>query len=311
MSSPYERQRLANIERNHAELKRLGLLSTSPAVGASAPLLSSLDHAPRTAARKRKRGSTASRDRSPHESRRAQTSARRSLRLAVALTPTGPAAAQNATTVHKPEQAHHGSAEWVQALFNAPAARKLTKVLRPSDVDVATAQWDPRRAHQHLTISQCGCVVATTGCAGYGAALAKPPTAANQTTALRWDVEVMQLGTGGFAVGVARANMPSPFKSLGNNQAWVVHCDGRMMHNRATLFHGEAGGSTFGVGDVISVCLAPCENNSERPSPAGDRWLSFEKNGVPIGTRWQLPAKTAFALAVQPYMGGAARLLPQ
>ena len=302
MSSPYERQRLANIERNHAELKRLGLLSKSPAIGGSALLSSAA-----TTARKRKRSSSTASRYSSHEAHRPETGARRSLRLVVADTPTGPAPVQQAT-VHKPGQAIHGSAEWVQALFNAPA-RKLTKVLRPTGGGVTATQWDRRRAHQHLTLSQCGRVVATTGCAGYGAALAKPPTAAKQSTALRWDVEVLRLGTGGFAVGVARADTPSPFKSLGNSPAaWVVHCDGRTMHNRATLFHP---GSTFGVGDVISVCLAPCEEASEGSSAVGDRWLCFEKNGVPVGTGYVLPAKTAFTLAVQPYMGGAARLLSE
>lgn len=101
--------------------------------------------------------------------------------------------------------------------------------------------------------------------------------------------------------------MPPPFKSLGNSsQAWVVHCDGRTMHNRTTLCDAETGGSTFSVGDIISVCLEPFD------AAKGARQLKFEKNGAPIGSVHVVSATKnagAFTLAVQPYMGGAARLL--
>ena len=154
-------------------------------------------------------------------------------------------------------------------------------------------------------------MVATTGCAGYGAALTKPPAAAKRHGALRWDVEVLRLGTGGFAVGVALACMHPPFKSLGNHpQAWVVHCDGRLLHNRIALCDVDGGGSPFGVGDIISVSLEPSDKASM--ARARTRQLKFQKNGAPIGRVHLLPAARdagAFTLAVQPYMGGAARLL--
>jgi hypothetical protein len=300
MSSAYELQRLANIEQNHAELKRLGLLAPS-VTGTVAAWGVAEDAAPRRRRRAGGAGGPA-----PKKRQRAALlgrGSRRSLRLgasegqAVGAADNTPV--RRPAPVYTPEFAENSDAVWAQALFSRAAGSKSRSSGGP---------WERRRAHQHLTLSPCARVIATTGCAGYGAALAKSPTAAQQPKALLWKVEVLRLGTGGFAVGVAHAKLPSPFKSLGNNPAaWVVHCDGRTLHNRATLSDDEAG-SSFDVGDTISILLAPASKGK-----GGTRRLSFEKNGGAVGAVCQLPAAAAsgggYTLAVQPYMGGAALLL--
>ena len=107
----------------------------------------------------------------------------------------------------------------------------------------------------------------TTGCAGYGAVLARRTdamatvTAASNTAAKTakqqkkqtkkkgkgttaatdgkeaggWylEVEVLDTGTGGFSLGLCAATLQKPFKSLGNNPlSWVWHADGSILHNR-------------------------------------------------------------------------------
>lgn len=292
MSSAYELQRLANIERNHAELKRLGLLS---------PSLASALGAVAVATPRRRRSAGAAGGPKKKRQQVALGGSRRSLRLGgsegAAAAAQSAAPAPRPVPVYTPEVAEHGDAEWAEALFS----RAAENARRSSS---SGGGWERRRAHQHLTLSPCARVIATTGCAGYGAALAKDPTAAQQPKALRWEVEVLSVGTGGFAVGVAQRGLPSPYKSLGNNPgAWVVHSDGRTLHNRATLRDDEAG-SRFEDGDRVTILLAAASKGT-----GGSRRLSFERHGRAIGAACLLPAAGGYTLAVQPYMGGAARLL--
>ena len=313
-TSAYEQQRLANIERNHAELKRLGLLT---------PTL--------RGARPRKRRRVAAAPPAAARAAAADKTSRRSLRLRGSTAPANSPPAPRTVPLHTSQPAaDHGDAEWAQALFSSATAAAAGSIKgRPSVGSSGSGGWDRRRAHQHLTLSRCGRVIATTGCAGYGAALAKPPPAAQQAKEeeeLRWDVEVLRLGTGGFAVGVAHASMPSPFKSLGNSPAaWVVHCDGRTLHNRSALCEDEAG-SSFTVGDTITIILQPPAAHAtaatkgekgKKGKPTRTRQLRFERNGAQIGRACTVPAVAAaaagpaagYCLAVQPYMGGAALLL--
>ena len=89
--------------------------------------------------------------------------------------------------------------------------------------------WDTRRMHQHLTRSPTGCAVATTGVAGYGAALCA--LAGREPAPPTWEAEVeaVRFGVGGFSIAVVRRDMPPPFKSLGKtafavNRVILVPC---------------------------------------------------------------------------------------
>jgi len=129
---------------------------------------------------------------------------------------------------------------------------ELNKKDSAPDKDDGPRVWDATRIHQHLTRSKTGRTVATTGppslvqsvcalgaslvtlvracslshfyffgpsfvnnkgVAGYGIAVAAHKNCANNT----WeaDVEAVRFGVGGFGIGVVRASMKAPFKSLG------------------------------------------------------------------------------------------------
>ena len=139
-AGPYELQRLANIERNHAELARLGLLG-SPTLGI-------------TTSRKRAGGSGTQRRSKKRRAAEPARGSRRSLRLGATPSSGAPAPAPPPAA-----PLEHGDAEWVQELFSANAL--------PGSPTSASPRWERRRAHQHLTLSRCGRMIATTGCAGY------------------------------------------------------------------------------------------------------------------------------------------------
>ena len=137
--------------------------------------------------------------------------------------------------------------------------------------------------------------------------MAQAPAPKSAGAELRWDVKVLALGTGGFAVGVGLGTTPSPHKSFGNSPSiWVAKEDGRTLHNRQVLRDDEAG-SSFGEGDTVTVLLGAAQRKRHR--------LSFMRNGREIGAACLLPQvkgkgkAAAYTLAVQPYMGGAALLL--
>jgi hypothetical protein len=177
--------------------------------------------------------------------------------------------------------------------------------------------------HQHLTPSPSCRSVATTGVAGYGAALAArrkndsadPP---------RWELRAVRFGVGGFGVGVVRASMKAPYKSLGNGTALAFY------HSSGRLEGGAAGarptsaevppidpGATIGIevrrAGVTSAtsggkAKAGGVTAGQRP---GAREAAFSVNGVAVGVVALGGAgpKEELNLAVQPYMGGVALLL--
>ena len=165
--------------------------------------------------------------------------------------------------------------------------------------------WDQKRHHQHLTVSTTGHSVATTGCAGYGAALAEQGTALHgRKLNLRyWEIEAVAFGVGGFAVGLARSSWSGPYKSLGNadavNVIGVYHSNGSFISNRKVSDYGPA----YSEGDIIGVRLH--ENGN----------LVFFLNGKDLGPTIQTSVKAqqkksdVFVLACQPYMGGIACII--
>ena len=156
--------------------------------------------------------------------------------------------------------------------------------------------WEARRMHQHLTLSSQAHAVATTGVAGYGAALGR--RSADFKQAQRWEVRAMRFGVGGFAVGVVRATMKPPFKSIGRSEAAVAcySCSGEL-----SRFAGEptAFGPPYSQGDAISVVLGAVGRKQRT------RELRFQVNGAEVG-RIDVTASEELVLAVQPYMGGVA-----
>ena len=101
--------------------------------------------------------------------------------------------------------------------------------------------------HQHLELSDSKSTVVTSGCAGYGAVLARRT---NATASVEkkgggkgatkggwyWEVGVLDTGVGGFSLGLCSAALPKPYKSLGNHpMAWVWHATGAILHNRTRV----------------------------------------------------------------------------
>ena len=162
--------------------------------------------------------------------------------------------------------------------------------------------WDAKRYHQHLTPSPSGRSVATTGVAGYGAALAarRPKKGAQQ----RWEVRAVRFGVGGFGVGVERAAMKPPYKSLGKGG------------DALAFFHSGGGlasagrperpfGPAFEPGDRIGLELRAVGGAKKK------REAAFSLNGEEVGVAPLdgVGASEELVLAVQPYMGGVATLL--
>ena len=163
--------------------------------------------------------------------------------------------------------------------------------------------WDTRRHHQHLTRSPTGRVIATTGVAGYGAALT---ARVHRTKApLSWEVKAVRFGVGGFGVGVARATMKPPFKSLGNHPdvVGVFLASGSIVSGGIERPFGPA----YAPGDRIGVSL--------RREVAAEGVLKqrhelvFLLNGEEVGVAASGLGGEELVLAVQPYMGGVAHLL--
>lgn len=131
--------------------------------------------------------------------------------------------------------------------------------------------WDTRRMHQHLTRSPTGCAVATTGVAGYGAALCA--LAGREPAPPTWqaEVEAVRFGVGGFSIAVVRRDMPPPFKSLGKtafavNRVILVSC--RPAHaaswrsSLSLLCHADlfllALASCIFASVLMNACLCAC-----------------------------------------------------
>ena len=164
--------------------------------------------------------------------------------------------------------------------------------------------WDAVKHHQHLRRSTSGRAIATTGEAGYGAALAKRDPKSLAGGAVR----AVRLGVGGFAVGLVRAAMRPPFKSLGRSEHAVA-----VYHSSGTLEGGgkaaRAFGPDFAEGDLIEVRLRP-PSSAKGKAKGGAMDVIFMKNGVEVGVAVSgVEAHGNLVLAVQPYMGGVALLV--
>ena len=139
----------------------------------------------------------------------------------------------------------------------------------------------------------------TTGCAGYGAALGAE-NCVLKSAEVRYDVRASRFGVGGFGVGLVRASMSKPYKSIGTSASCVA-----VYHSSGTLRLGASEdpfGPGFEPGDAVAVIL--------RPSSSKGFDVVFEVNGEEVGVlrRTGLKARDSLSLAVQPYMGGIAVL---
>lgn len=159
------------------------------------------------------------------------------------------------------------------------------------------------RHHQHLTRSRSGRSVMTTGCAGYGAALGAKCVVGAAT--VRYGVRAARFGVGGFGVGLVRAHMPRPYRSIVGSAACVAVYLSSGRVRRGGGGDGDATfGPTFKPGDVIAVIL----RRSSETESAFD--VAFEVNGEEVCVfQTGLKARDTISLAVQPYMGGVAVLV--
>lgn len=159
----------------------------------------------------------------------------------------------------------------------------------------SSVMWDPAKHHQHLTRSKGGRSVATTGVAGYGAAIAK-----RTPNCRRWAIRAVRFGIGGFAIGLVRSGMRPPFKSIGRSAdaIAVYHCSGQLEGGGKAP---RAFGSGYDEGDLIEMALRPAAKGK-----AHDAVLL--RNGEEVGVAARGLAADTVLLAVQPYMGGVAML---
>mmetsp|Transcript_33675 Transcript_33675/g.79723 ORF Transcript_33675/g.79723 Transcript_33675/m.79723 type:complete len:280 (-) Transcript_33675:50-889(-) len=272
--SAYEQQRCERIAENSQLLQKLGL--DTPAI-------------PPPRARSAARPANKEKRR-PGPAEPARKSAR--------LSSETPALAPQAAGTAPPRKPPAAASRWEQRVFAEcervdPAAR-------------APAVFDGRKHHQHLTMSSSSRSVATTGVAGYGAALcAKPlsiPSAKGKPGEAIGDakeVRAVRLGVGGFAVSVVRSAIKPPFKSLGRSPEALgaYHSSGVLMSAKGERPFGPE----YGPGDRVGVLLR---------RKAGSLELVFTLNGEEVGVAATgIGGTEKLVPAVQPYMGGVALLL--
>ena len=260
MLTAYELERLANIESNQQKLEALGLKPSEPLPS-------------------QRRGKRPRPDPAPPSE-----PTRKSNRVAVEKAPTERALSSGGERVTD-------IPPWEQAVFKQCQQNSKRGHL-------AGTIWDAKKHHQHLTLSADGRAVATTGVAGYGAALVRRAPACR-----RWAVRAVRFGTGGFGVGVVRASMKPPFKSIGKSAQAI----GAYLASGVFATHGDERlfGPPYGPGDLIEVELRP----SARGGAAAID-LFFSLNGSEVGLAASSVAGGAdgLVLAVQPYMGGVTLL---
>jgi hypothetical protein len=214
-------------------------------------------------------------------------------RVAVAAEPTRRSSRQTSSKSAGPyaPKAPAPQIAWHQQIFDA--AEKSFPAVPSHSV------WDARRLHQHLERSPSGRSVATTGVAGYGAALCAQRAS---TDACSWEVRAIRFGVGGFGVGIVRAGMRPPYKSLGKTSDVV----GVYLSGGSFSVGGEerAFGPSYQQGDRIGVTLRRSYSGK-----ADLRDLVFSINSVEVGVAASgLRMSEGLHLAVQPYMGGVALL---
>jgi len=149
-------------------------------------------------------------------------------------------------------------------------------------------KWVRSQTHQHITLSAKGYTAATTGCAGYGVALATP--------ARSYSVTPLHFGSGGFAIGLVDQKWQGPLKSMAKNPNACLGA----YHNSGLLNENTV--PEFFENDRLKVALEDLSGKSGRQA-------CFYLNGelvkkIAIGKA----DKREFVLAVQPYMGGCARI---
>eukprot|EP00966_Prymnesium_polylepis_P070826 1645874-Prymnesium_polylepis.1 len=263
MASTYELERAENIAANRRALDALGLLD-GPLLGGS---------------RKRKRERQPSLGSPPPAPPARPT--RRSSRGA-------PAIVDNDTAAASPPPPA-ALRPWQLAVFE--------ECERAMPAAPLSCTFDARRHHQHLERSASGRSIATTGVAGYGAAIVAKPAAG----ACAWDIEVVavRFGVGGFGVGVVRGSMKPPYKSLGKSEEALgaYLANGNWAHAGAERPFGPA----YAPGDRIGVCVRAGAKGAARE-------LVFFLNGEEVGVVATLRGAEEVRLAVQPYMGGVALL---
>ena len=112
----------------------------------------------------------------------------------------------------------------------------------------------------------------------------------------------MRFGVGGFGVGVVRAAMRPPYKSLGKTSeaVGVYLAGGTLAMNGSEREFGPP----YEPGDRIGVVLRRTSGSGN----AGKRDLVFLRNGVEVGVGATGLDPVGLVLAVQPYMGGVAQL---
>lgn len=167
--------------------------------------------------------------------------------------------------------------------------------------------FDARRHHQHLERSASGRSIATTGVAGYGAALVAKPAAG------AWEVVAVRFGVGGFGVGVVRSSMRPPYKSIGKSPdaLGAYLANGSWAHAGVEVPFGPA----YAPGDRIGVAVRPAPPKQSgragwvaTKATKAAREVVFFLNGKEIGVAASLLGAEELQLAVQPYMGGVALL---
>ena len=191
---------------------------------------------------------------------------------------------------------------WEDAVF-----RECEQAVASSSSDPPAAVWDASKHHQHLTRSSSGRSIATTGVAGYGAGLVQ-----RRVHCLGWTVRAVRFGVGGFAVGVVKRSMPSPFKSLGRSEhaIAVFHSSGRLEQGAGK--NPRDFGSGYDEGDLVEVVLRPMAAGTKpgaaKAAAGRQHDVIFLLNGEQIGVAASGVVPDSVVLAVQPYMGGVALL---
>jgi hypothetical protein len=305
MLSEYEKTRERNIERNNSILVGLGLLDASPKPTPQ-----------RRPAKRKARAANAVPIRQSHRQRGEDSSGRPVSRSRPSRNSASIAVVDGGSASLTPTWE-----TWAAQLFKSNMLVKSGK---------AHVEWGQH--HQHLTLSSDRSIVANTGCAGYGGVVMHTKkqkvegTRQSAPKVLVWRVKVLQLGVGGFAVGVgASSGLKKPFKSFGNHpHAWTFHSEGHTSHNRAQSKYADEG---YGEDDIISIVLKPQtpKANQERPKAiqsatkkitrkkvCNEVWdLHFEVNGKSPGRAFRgLVFSTGVPVLIcQPYMQGAGQLI--